>query len=249
MIYCNPHAFGWTPAKLSPTFWYDAQDPAAFTLSGGNITGWINKAGATTATAINRTGGTVTVNGKAMVRFNGTNQLFLVANNAEHNFGSADFSLFAVSRSDDANRGAVVGKGGGTPGYTMRYNNPDSNAGDFVHFARETAVAQHFGSIVAADVTYNDNTVRILGMVRDGGTLRAYRGATEVATADVSLMGSIDDATRAFNIGALAGASPAGAGAVHLLKGDVGEVIAVKRTLSAAERAKLISYLTHKWSL
>lgn len=185
---------------------------------------------------------TTTVNGDTMINWDGGDQMSDLVGHTELRPGSDDFTLVVVFRATDANRGMIIAKDDGAgKRWLLRTH---LNGTDMEFSIDDNTTAQ---TVVASDVDFSDNTVRVVMGSRDGTNLRFYYGDGGALT---------EDAASPVAIGAYGdlGAGQAtmgdnGLGGGQALTGDVGDIFFYKKALSAEERTDLYNFLVSKWSM
>ena len=240
-----------TPLDISGCVaWWDSADGSTISLSGSDVTAWASKAaGALTpaqADAAKRPSVATPVS-RQMISFDGVDEHLTLADAGATalKFGSGEFSIYAVYRTDDVNRGMLIGKGAfAQAGYIIRINNADTNNGEMLAQVRDTSSNQALISAGATSGTnYNDDAIRLVTVTRDASNLRQYQNGVEVteSPASAAAVGSLND-TNAFFMGAFQGTA-------QFYNGELGDVVVYNRVLDAGERQQLTDYLKGRWGI
>lgn len=161
---------------------------------------------------------------------------------ADHDLGSGEFTIIVVMESADDERACALNKGV-TPHYQMRFNNADSDDGDFVTECRNNTGGGNI-TVVDTSMVHNDDVARAYMMIRDGTNLRLYWNNVESGSSPSALTGDLDDTTGTVYlwIGSRNDAT-------QYFTGQIGEVLIWKRELSSDELAMVHRYLTRKWGI
>jgi hypothetical protein len=229
----RPTASGaaFTPATLSGLFgWYDASNTASVTLQTG-VQSWGDLAGSMGPAIQNTTNdqpgyGTVTLNGKATITFDGTDDFLR----------SGTFSLpqpymmFAVYRFETAYVSAVR---------AMEMGDSSSRSGELIRTAAD--IQQLFCGI---GITFGDYPVN--GLQTFGVHEAEVNGASSILRYNGTDAGAAQNAgTNGANQLTL-GANRFGTGVGNV---SFAELVVYNRILPASEAASVRQYLTGKWSL
>lgn len=227
----------WTPPALGSALrlWYDADDASSVTLVGSNVSQWNDKSGnaqnASQATSGNRPAYVTNVlNGRACLRFDGTNDEFTTT----HSFnGYTSFSIFAVAKAtSDALSQSIVrhqsggnymvfpwsGGGVGTPRVILSWDGA-------------TTTVNNTGSFTAASIVAFLRSSGSTNIARLNGTQQNSRVANSTA---FSVTGNT---TICGNVGS------------ECFGGDVHEIIVATGAMSSTDRDKTEGYLAWKWGL
>lgn len=244
----------WDPSKLGSSalvVWLDAAK--GVTQSNNAVSAWADQSGnnnnAAQATQARQPLLVANViNGKPVMRFDGTNQqYFTIADAASLRWGTGDFTVMEVtawtntaSTNDNTGYGALwvkVGPNTPFPGASLFANNASGPTGA----ARAQVTINLFAA--SANTNLNNGSFRVVGMRRAGTTLEVRVGGAQAgmvanATTNIDAMGvSVFIGGREGN------------GAKQMLKGDIAEVIGVKGALSDPDLASLEGYLKAKYAL
>lgn len=227
-----------TPKQFSGLiFWFDASDLSSLSLSGSNVTQWADKSGsgfnATQGTAINQplTGGAI--NGKNALRFSNANQTYLLFN------GSMKVNTMAV---------------------VWKYNTtPWANFLGVITARNSTAVLTSNGAYNAG-MQGVASTTKICGLGQSTTGVWVDNVSAVAANFDTYLVG-IGSAplttphlfTYTDDVGA-SGAMYFAIGidvfeAIRGLDGQIAEIVAYDRALSAGEISTLNRALKSKWGI
>lgn len=241
----DPQAF--EPTSIADCVaWWDPNDAATVTLASGDVSAWASKAtGALTVgqSDAGKRPTTASVGGRTMVQFDGVDEyLFLAdAGATPLKFTTGDFSIYAVYKTNDANRGQLVGKGvTGAANYHVRINDLDSNDGDMVTAFTNAALTS--GKLTAVG-SYADNAVRLVTVVRDGNNQRMYQDGVEISGSpnNITGLGSIDNSNM-FSMGA-------NNGSAWFYNGHLGDVLIYNRALNSSERNAVTQWLKDRWGI
>jgi len=167
------------------------------------------------------------VNGKSVVRFDGTDDFLAVSPGSDFNFGTGDFSLFIVAEmtSTPAVAGMFIAK--------RQHNN------DF-EYRWATAVMQITGPTVSGLQAVLTTQFYIFGGIRDSGVFQHYRdGATDGVVGAWAT--DIDNAHDLY-INSRAGTD-------YFTALDCGEILIYNAALSTADRRRLEQYLAAKYNI
>ena len=233
------------------TAWWDPDDGDTVTLSGANITALTDKAGPTAGLTLVQRGAVAqltagTEKGRTWMVGAGAEMLqTTTANTAEVLPGTGEFSIYIVIKPSFVGTGTsrALFQKGFTGWYGMRSNTATSS--NVVAYMDENGGAAFRTAQSGANEITNGGR-HILRLVRDNGSnlMRVYVDGTQVASADITGMGSCDDITEQLTFGARA----SGAGQTDFWDGLIGEILFFKDVLSAGDNDNLESYLAEKWS-
>jgi hypothetical protein len=231
-----------TPIDLAPPLtnlfaWYDSSDASTITLSGSNITQWNDKSGnakhATQSTsAYQPTIVSSGLNGRNTMLFDGTNDMFNIANTTTL---ANNFAIFAVVKSNFLNSitgSAIIGSDDGGVSWYVQKNNYRLNVDKT---AQASMLAD--GNILA---TSENNLWRQTSLVWSGtssGSLRwnksgagSFNRAGFTPTAPIKTIGAY---------------MPGDTG--YLAKGEFAEILIYNS--SSVDVATVEAYFTTKWGV
>lgn len=243
-------AIAFSPLQLSGlALWLDAEKGVV--ASAGKVSGWMDQSGqgnsAVQLTAARQpTVMTGVINGRAVVRFNGTNSVLMVADAASLQWGTDDFTIAVVgSWTNPMNTYAafLTKQAVAYPyvGYAIWANFPQPSSS--TKFGFQLDAATDFMSSNATAL--NDGTPRLFVSTRTGTKLEIRLGGTSDSVFTAS---TARDVT-AVGASLFIGGHEEGASVTQTLAGDIAELIAVRGTLSASDTQKLESYLKTKYAL
>lgn len=217
---------------------------AGVTTSGTNVTGWAdqttnaNHASQGTAAA-QPTLVTNALNGKPVVRFDGTNDFMSIPDSASLDFGTGDFSIFAVfNQTNNINAaygyGLLYGKFGGS--------SPFAGATVFLNLNGDGVVTFRTSSAFSLNSTsgFDDLKTRVWEFARAGTTLSERINAVTHASGTTPVV-DLDNANPALIGGQ--------AGNVQPFRGDLAEFLIYNTNLSATERQDINEYLFAKYAI
>jgi trimeric autotransporter adhesin len=231
-----------TPIELQPPLtnlfaWYDSSDASTITLSGSNITQWNDKSGntkhATQSTSANQpTIVSSGLNGKNTILFDGTNDMFNIANTTTL---ANNFAVFAVIKSNFLNSisgSAIIGSDDGGVTWYIQKNNYRLNVD-------KTAQASMLAGSNILDVAEN-NVWRQTSLVWAGtsdGTLRWNKGGMGsfnrsgfFPTAPIKTIGAYMPGDTSY-----------------LAKGEIAEILIYNS--ASVNVATVEAYFTSKWGV
>lgn len=224
--------------------WWDAQDGSTITFgTGSNVQQWDDKSVNNHNLFQGLAGkqpSTVLVSGRQMIQFDGIDENFIITPNPTGlNVGANDFEFHVVYRTAQTGvRGELLAKGGAIR-YHMRVNNAAPSDDMTVAIDDDTT------AVVLSDSseTWNDDTVRIVSMIRDGNNFRQLEDFNEVPASplDITGYGNLDN-TGNFFVGSFDGAGT-------FFDGEIGEIIMYDSALSTGDRADVEAYLKNKWNV
>lgn len=179
--------------------WLDAQDGTTITFgTGSNVQDWVDKAPGATLTFQQLIGSrqplAVQINGRQMIEFDGVDEYISHPDNARYDF-AGDFELHVVYRTADTDRGDMIAKGSAIR-WHIRVNNQAPTDDLTAAIDDDTTAA----IIEDTSENWNDDTVRIAGMVRDGNNLRQFEDFNETPSSpiDITGYGSLENAGIVF---------------------------------------------------
>lgn len=257
--------------------WFDADDASTFTLGASNeVAEWRDKSGngyaVSQSTVNNRPVRTGTLNGRACVDFDGTNDCLFVDDSALATLYSGDKSvmLFVVGEMQDSaemlvnSQGTWVGWGSSTSGTPFHYirSNASSGAGNLA--IRNDASSQT-GSIGTASGPAGDGTGTgnakdffIVSTESSSQSAAVYRTHTVMSavgdgignrpisgaeTTASSVRPAGNATVNRFSIGALGRNTFS-----DFFPGRIAEVLVYSRALTASERASVVAFLSRKYN-
>jgi hypothetical protein len=229
-------AVGAPPAPLDATFWLRAEDAAAFTLSGSNVTAAANQGSA--GGALNLTQGTAgsqplrvagVVNGKAVLRFDGGDFLrsAVVSGSA---FLTADQNVVFLVQKQTGTKARNTSFTWRAAATTNRFTGHLSyddvlywDSGDTVASSGRVSVAQPMGW---------DDAWHIVELVRDGVTARIIVDGVERVSDATMLVGVSLATSQAFSLGAQYNGT-------DFFLGDLAEIIIARGSGAVDSAARL----------
>ena len=225
-----PAAYGVCGVAL----WLDADMPGAVTQSGGVLTAWLDRSGA----ARHRTApsGPLVVaaglNGRTVLRFNGTNQFIPVADV----ISGAPYTAFVIARRRSARASNyILGGTTATPRNNLLLGYRNNPGLRLAHYEENLdASVPPFNSVAA-------EPARVLGARWTSGARSLQVNDATVATDATtgSVLSWTGAAVGRLNL----------SGTMTYYDGDVGEVLLFRRALTDAERSTLNRALMAKWSI
>lgn len=252
MMIINPHRFGFSPSSLPGLkAWWDAQDTGTITTVGmaDAVSALANKGpGTLTLAQVSESESPhlLDVSGRQMLDFDGSADYLSVTDGGALAFGSGNFSIYVVYKTNDTSRGMLFNRGAFAPtGYLCRINNAASNNGELVIQIRDgSSNLAQVSAGATSGTNYNDDTTRLVAVVRNGNDLRQYQDGVEVVESpgNAASVGDIDNGT-VFYVGALQGVSG------QAYDGQIGEILIYNTVQSEAQRAELTTYLKTKWGI
>lgn len=235
----RPRATGFTPRSISGlAAWWDASDAASITTVSGAVSQWNDKSGngvhATQTTANNRPVNTSqTLNGRAVMTFDGSNDIMLFTGTARTNE-----TQFVVVRNNMVAGGVsaqqIIGSGSSGFGLAVTIKNDGSTNSDVWAYCGGFSVGT-----TAARYSFPANNPlgpAVVSHIRSsasGGILRT--DGVQRATCTTS--------------NSYAAASIGGAGSSSPLNGYIAEIVIYSRALSVADVQRVERYLGTKWGL
>ena len=239
----GPGAPAFSPLDLPGlSSWWDISDPTCVTVLSDKVAGVTDKS--PNGRDLDQTGisrpDLITVGGMDMASFDGIDDSLRVGTNAVHEFGSGDFMIAIVYRCGDTDRATLLNKGTGAKIF-IRINDTDVSPTGKARF--DINDGSSTATVLDSAKDYADDAVRLFTMRRDGNDLRAYENGVEMAASPTDITGFGDtDSTDDLELGIrLTNQQP--------MAGEVGEVVIVKGSITAADLARLHSYLNSKWGL
>ena len=234
------------------TWWIDPDDSSTVATSGSDITSIQDKVAGTTAAQLEQRGSvnllqTKTSGGRTWMATNAGNRMLQTntSNLAALLPGTGEFSIYMVASPSYSGTGTnwAFFQKGFTGFYALRTRGATGEL-SLSGFMDENGGAVFREANSAANVLTEDGK-HLIRFVRDNtaNLMRIYVDGTQVASADISTLGSCDDTAQQFTIGGRA----AGAGQTDFFDGDYGEILFFKDVLSASDNAALETYLAGKW--
>jgi hypothetical protein len=228
-----PRATGFNPRSIAGlSLWLDAADSTSLTVSSGSVSQWRDKSGnshnASQGVGLNQPDYIASgLNGKPVVRFDGTNH-FLAGNQAA--IGTNPVTVF------------FVGKTGGTSTSNYIVFLGISGAGTAIFFSGDRAV--RFGN---GNRVWNTAPLTTATLATYRNTSAQYDTFQSWDKGSLLTPSSTSSGTNSYNISStLFGLGGSSFGA-NLLAGDIGEVLVYTRSLSDAERERVEAALLRKW--
>ena len=222
----------WAPAQLPGlSLWLDAADASTITLNSSTVSQWSDKSGnarhATQATAASQPAYTAAgLNGKAVLTFDGSNDLFELSSGILLN-DNFTYVYSVYGRPTSAQHSIDVGPTTGNVGYGNWWF-MDNNL-----YSSLRSTEQTHGSSVATGTFIN-------GLVRNNSGTQAYRNGAAFGTPQGAA------ATGQSTLNGIGRGSVLG---TNFHNGPMAEVIVGRVDLSTLDRQKLEGYLAWKWGL
>ena len=228
----------WNPSNLTSTLtmWFKADSSDLAALSDGDsVSSWTNQAtpqNVTQGTALRQpTLQTNELNGKPVVRFDGTNDILSDGIVTDLNVGTGDIWF------------ATVGKMTNTGGASFLFEKGPSAFG--LSSTKAGALSFRLGSQTNIPLMNSGNWTRtdffMTTASRVSSTCNGFYNGSAADTTGTTNTVSIDNSS-VFDVGAAAVGG-------NSLNGDVGEILVGGGTLSESERVKIESYLDDKYGL
>jgi hypothetical protein len=241
-----PATVSFNPRQISNcALWLDAVDYSTLTLSGSNVTDWLDK-------GPNRLSGTVfnspvyTQNALGVfpgVTFNGTSQYISFGNVL--NMGTSPIYVFSVCKYDTTGDGTIIAKASyrGNPGRWFL-----------------TRAAVDGGQLMGIDIgtsagipAFSDTTtnVQLFSGYWDRSAVYVLQNGTQRATTSLVSSSNLSN-TDPLYVAAYpnsTGTAPNTIGGYTYLSGKIGEIIVYLGSLTAGERQQVEGYLAWKWGL
>lgn len=248
MIDAPPTAF--SPSQLSGlTLWLDAE--LGVVATGNKVSGWTDQStkgnnAAQAMAARQPTVVTKVINGRAVLRFDGTNSVLAVADAANLQWGTDDFTIAVVGSwtNSMSTYGAFLTKqlpAYPYAGYSIWANFPQPSAS--TKFGFQLDAATDFMSTTATAL--NDGTPRVFVSTRTGTKLEVRIGGTSDSVFTATTARDVTASGSSLYIGG----HEEGINVTQGLAGDIAELILVRGTLSATDIQKLETYLKTKYAL
>lgn len=225
----------WTPERISPALWLDANDSNTITLDAGAVSEWRDKSGnnrhATQATASNRpllvTGG---LNGTDVIRFDGGDWLDCTTNltlTAQHLFITFKYN---------------TSSGGYARLFTYSDNGLDfNNSGHYIPVVKYggNTLYSYFSDNFYSGLSMTDGETAIWENLHAGTQVSNHKNGRAISSAV-----SANTLNKAFTRYRIAGAIDNNEN--NNLNGDISQIIIFPRVLTQAEREQMEGYLA--WS-
>lgn len=231
--------------------WLDANDPAGnntLPSNGSALATWVDKSGfqynATQATgAAQPIFTTNIINGKPVIRFNGSSQYIKVANTAlAQSLSAGEFTAFVVMRASSATSFPTVfttDPGPSSPRIT--FGVPFS-ATSFAFFdSCDVSTSRIQG---AWGGTINTPYIFSARASVNGSTQAILRNTTSIATGTTPSTGSFGTSYK-FTLGAFDTENSA----INFFPGDIAELIIYNSYLDSTQYALVYSYISNKWGI
>lgn len=249
-----------TPPAIVPTdlanlvLWLDAADATTITESSGAVSEWRDKSGnahhATQATPDRQpTLVPAALNGKSVVRFDGSDMLSLLSTSAlDMARNVPGFTAIAVVSSSDSATQRMFHINTPDPSHQARFTIYKSSTGGVGGCAVRRLDAHT--SAAATSAATIGATHAILSGIADfaGGSVTVrVNGADEGSASPTSTGNSSDTRSSQVRVGAVTSTSnPSGEA---FLTGDIAELICYQRALTPTERGQVEAYLAEKWGI
>lgn len=232
------------------SFWIDAQDRTGWTMSSDDVATAINKAGSGSLDCpVSQRPTIVQVNSLDMMQSEG-DDFMLEGSGAlgPMHPGSGDFTVVAVFRSTNANRGLIAWKNDASVGGGQRWLLRIANGGSDMEWSIDDDTAAQ--TLVADDVDFANDDIYVVIATRRGDTLEFFYGnggaLSEATNSPFSLpggYGTVGEGQATF-------LSETQVSPSQTLDGELGEFLFYNgEAIDAAERDQLYSYLVSKWDL
>jgi hypothetical protein len=245
-----------TPVAFSPSqlgglrLWLDAEK--GVTSTSNKVSAWGDQSGqannAVQTTAARQPQVVVsTINGHAVLRFDGADDVLKVLDSASLQLGMDDFTIAVVGSwsNQQASYGAFMTKQieGTYPylGYSVWANFPQPSSS--TTFGFQIDAATDFLSTNATAL--NDGSPRLFVAQRKGMTMEIRVGGTTDKTFTTTAVQDVSAST--YNM--FIGGHEQGAGVSQNLQGDIAEFLIVRGALTANELQKLETFLKTKYAL
>lgn len=217
----------WTPDEITTAAWYDADDAATITESGGSVSQWDDKSGngnnATQGAGANQpTTGTDTINGVNAIDFDA----FAEYMNMSVSVAGSTMSMFMVAtKSADLSR-YVISMTGSQPAFLSNWSSKD-----FEYYGATPRITLATTTTTSASILEAVST--------SGGTTDTYLDGSSTG----SVGGQTSFVGKSFES---LGATPGGG---SYFNGQIGEVVLMDTLATTDERQKIEGYLAWKWGL
>lgn len=238
----RPLASGaFSPKKIAGLeAWYDASVASSVTLVSTFVSQWDDLSGnglhLTQSVEANRPG-TGTINGLTAVDFDGSNDRL-----ERSGYTGTVGTVFSVHSLDVYQNGMVYeflkASGGSVYGMSMLARALGAGASEYTVAGRNGA---------ASSDSFNNGDQQIFNQQRL--TTQTYDGTTSITTVDGTNLAGSTAVTLSNTATILLGARRQTSSYSLLLNGQIGEVVAYNRVLTASEIDKVESYLASKWGV
>jgi hypothetical protein len=235
----RPRASGFNPKSISSlAAWWDASDASTITTVSGAVSQWNDKSGnvvnATQTTANNRPNATTaTLNGRAVMSFDGSNDHFTFTGTARQNetqfivcrssiVAGVASTQYALADSSSGFGVAAIMKNDGSPTSQIEVNLGGFSAG-------VTRATYNF----TANNPFGPSVISVIRSSAAGGILRT--DGTQRATCTTS---------NSFTLSRIGGI-----GTTFPLNGYIAEILIYSRALSVSESQRVERYLGKKWGI
>ena len=249
---------GFNPLTLSPALWLDASDSTKLfdATSGGSTPGngvgvarWEDKSGndrnaLQSSGTLQPTRRTSEINGRDIVRFDGSNDILTMGSDLSFIQNSAAHSIFIILKTSQTSFAAIIGSqtAATNPGFLIGLNNTSPNrlvyrlqssSGRRQRIGSTSNISS--GSAVLIACSYSGGGADVSGL-----SMR-INGADESTTAESTHSGEFQKSADAA-IGDRVSAS-------LRYNGDIGEILIYPSALSTDNRNDVESYLAAKWGI
>jgi hypothetical protein len=233
----------------SLSLWLKAD--AGVTLSGANVTGWADQSGNgnnATARTANSTLVSSVINGKPILRFDGTANL-ITNNFFAHNYNTP-ITIIAVSKAS----ASTVFSGNPTARYIMGVANNGGYSAGLTYGEYETATPNFSVTFGRAYVSGQDiessamgeNQVGLSSSINSGTLISAFLNGNSVGTADPAGQSGGGNSTGEFSIGSEVTLDEADN---FFCTCDIAEIIIYSRAITTPERQQVEAYLNTKYAI
>ena len=231
----------WTPASATnKLLWLDADDVASVVKDGlGAISQWSDKSGlghhALQATASQQPMyATSQLNGRAVVAFDGVNDMLQLALRLSQNRASA----FVVSRKMSG--GTAINTDARVLDFTNSADGSDyGNSNPWIALYYAGSLVSDYRDSGGLSLNEGYGSWNLTTSVLDGGTLNLWNNDRSASGTTSTVNISTDQCTL--------GSHPSSAG--NKLNGDIAEVLVFDAVMPDAQRQRVEGYLAHKWGL
>lgn len=234
----------WTPAEITTAIWYDANDNATITASGGNVSQWDDKSGngrhlTTVGGSGNIVTGTRTIGGLNVLDFPGTANLTRTAFSTTENNGWA-FLVIASDATTFTNSGGARFANFALDGTNNRlYSGVGTTYSGFSDRAAGRFDDLTFANDILASATITTSPFILnFGRAYQSNAVLYINGVSQGSKA--TLTNTNTHTTQSVSIGGDANG---------YLDGVVGEVILLKTSPTTETRQLIEGYLAWKWGI
>jgi hypothetical protein len=242
-------AVGSTIPQSGLALWLKAD--AGVTLSGSNVTSWADQSGNgnnATARTGNATFVSSVINGKPVLRFDGTANL--ITNNFFVNNYNTPITIIAVSKAS----ASTVRGGQPTARYIVGVTNNGGYQFGFSYGAYETANPNFSNSYGISYVSgldiqssaMGENKKRIASTINNGSEISFFLDGTLIGTADPADQSGGNNSTGAFSIGSDVVLDEID---YFFCVCDIAEIIIYNRQVTSPERQQVEAYLNTKYAI